>query len=95
MWIETQRFKERGMGLVASGKLPEAEAVFREAVRKNPEDPAPHFHLGIILGKQARYREAEEAFSSIRLNPNERILLQPWSCVGKARIVCSKPKKLS
>ncbi len=68
--IETQRFKERGMGLVASGKLPEAEAVFREAVRKNPEDPAPHFHLGIILGKQARYREAEEAFrESIRLQP--------------------------
>ncbi len=68
--VEAQRAKERGMGLMASGKLSEAEAVFREAIRRDAQDPAPHFHLGILLGKQGRYREAEEAFrGSIRLQP--------------------------
>lgn len=44
---------EAGRQALASGRLEQAEALFREAISLFPEDPAPWFNLGLIY-KQRR-----------------------------------------
>jgi len=50
------------------------EAEAREAIRRKPEDPVPHFDLGYVLFRQGRCKEAEDELrASIRLNPDDTL----------------------
>ncbi len=51
-----------GVSLMLADDLPAAEEAFALAVRLAPEMSAYHNNLGLLLGKQQRYREALQAF---------------------------------
>ena len=51
-----------GVSLMLAGDLPAAEKALADAVRLAPEMYAYHNNLGLVLGKQERYREALLAF---------------------------------
>ena len=56
--------------LYSRGKLAEAEVAYREAVRQNPNDAWPHFHLALVLNARKENAEAEqEARAAFRLKP--------------------------
>src|SRR5262249_11503331 len=48
-----------GRALEASGRLAEAEAAYREAVRLSPNLPRVHFALGRLLQREGKKEEAE------------------------------------
>jgi Flp pilus assembly protein TadD len=45
-----------------TGERGRAEAHYRDAVRLAPEDPVPHFDLGVLLEEQGRREEAVNAY---------------------------------
>ena len=60
-----------GNALTAQGKLDEAEAAFREAVRLKPDWPVAHLNLGKALRAQGRLGQAEAEFrEAVRLQPD-------------------------
>jgi tetratricopeptide (TPR) repeat protein len=57
-----------GRALVKAGRAVEGEAVLRELVRQQPNNPEAHFHVGYALLKQNRAAEAVAAYrEAIRL----------------------------
>jgi tetratricopeptide (TPR) repeat protein len=48
--------------LLAQGKLPEAESLYRKAVLLGPEDAAAHSNLANVLSLQQKYAEADAHF---------------------------------
>lgn len=51
-----------GEAAIDSGRLPDAEAAFREAVRSYPESASAQFGLGNVYVRQGRLGEAESAY---------------------------------
>ena len=61
-----------GFALLQWGKLDEAIAEYREAIRLKPNDPTAHNNLGNALGQRGKLDEAiAECREAIRLKPNE------------------------
>ena len=61
---------KRGDILVDQGKMDEAAAEFREAIRIDPELAEAHVYLGTILGHQKKLDEAAAEFrEAIRIDP--------------------------
>ena len=59
-----------GLTFFKSGKLKEAEASFREALKINPKLLEAHFYLGNTLGKLGRLEEAEASYrEALKINP--------------------------
>jgi len=59
-----------GWALVGQRRFKEAEAMFREAIRRKPDYFLAHYNLGFVLRHQKRAKEAEAAGrEAIRLNP--------------------------
>ena len=48
-----------GVALMRQGKLDEAIAEYREAIRLRPDDGPTHFNLGTALGRQGKLDEAD------------------------------------
>ena len=60
----------RDDGRQAESEAARREALFREAIRRNPFDADDHCGLGDALQEAGRYREAEDAYrEAIRLDP--------------------------
>ena len=57
--------------LFGQGKVPEAIAAFREAIRLQPDDAIAHYGLGVVLVGQGKVSEAMTAWrEAIRLQPD-------------------------
>jgi tetratricopeptide (TPR) repeat protein len=68
--VDSIHFK-RGDILVDEGKMDEAAAEFREAIRIDPELAEAHVYLGTILGHQQKLDEAAAEFrEAIRIDPD-------------------------
>ncbi len=62
----------RGNGLRGEGKLEEAMAAWREAIRIKPDIAEAHSNLGIALADQGKLNEAVAEFrTAIRINPDD------------------------
>ncbi len=60
-----------GNELLSRGKLDEAAAEYREAVRLNPKNQDAHFNLGTALAKQGHSAEAKEQYvEALRIQPD-------------------------
>ena len=60
-----------GIALEGAGRLPEAVAQYREAVRLEPGNAESHFNLGIALGREGLAADAIAQYeTSIKLQPN-------------------------
>ena len=56
---------------IAAGKLPEAEALYREQLTASPQDANLHHRLGIVLLKQKRFADAQaELLTAVNLKPD-------------------------
>ncbi len=55
-----------GNALKAHGKLEEAVAEYREAVRIKPDYVEPHYNLGLVLNAQGKPEEAVAEFRAAR-----------------------------
>ncbi|WP_025322685.1 tetratricopeptide repeat protein [Deferrisoma camini] len=65
-----QSAEERAFRLYQEGKLEEARAVYQEAVRNNPSDPAVLNNLGGVLNLLGRPRDAERVLArALSLDP--------------------------
>ena len=64
---------------VQPARAPEAEALFRRAIALRPDQPTPHFNLGMALIAQGRWAEAESPLRSY-------IERNPRSATGHARL---------
>jgi Flp pilus assembly protein TadD len=53
---------EQGRSLESAGRLDEAVAAYREAVRRAPRNPLSHIRLGLALRGVGRDEEANQAF---------------------------------
>ncbi|MBS0264980.1 MAG: tetratricopeptide repeat protein, partial [Planctomycetes bacterium] len=70
------RHEELGKVLHQNGKLPEAEAEFRDAVRLRPRRVALYFELALVQREQKKYPEAEATLREAeKLNPPREKLL--------------------
>jgi Tfp pilus assembly protein PilF len=59
------------MALERQGKLAQAEAAYKEAIRAQPGYFAPHFNLGMLLSRLGRRAEAEAALrATVRVQPD-------------------------
>jgi len=57
--------------LAQQGRLEEAQAQYREAIRKIPNNPEAHCGLGALLAQQNKYDEARQEFAeALRLKPD-------------------------
>lgn len=57
--------------MLAAASMPEAEARARELIAAQPQSAAAHFALGNLLGRQARWGEAQQAyFQAYTLDPD-------------------------
>jgi tetratricopeptide (TPR) repeat protein len=62
---------ERGVALAVQGKLDEAIAEYRAAIRLKPDHAEPHYDLGVALAVQGKLDEAiAEYRAAIRIKPN-------------------------
>ena len=53
------------------GRIPEAEAEFRESLRLNPESAPTHYNIGLVFSMQRKYQQAAAEFqNATRLDPN-------------------------
>ncbi|HJL46403.1 MAG TPA: tetratricopeptide repeat protein, partial [Polyangiaceae bacterium LLY-WYZ-15_(1-7)] len=60
-----------GERALAAGEVDEAEALFRQAVEEDAEDPRAQLDLGLVLELQNDYREAEAAYrAALRIDPD-------------------------
>jgi serine/threonine-protein kinase len=60
-----------GMALCQAGRVDDGEAVLREWIRRQPNNPERYFYLGTALAEQMRLNRAEEAFrQAIALKPD-------------------------
>jgi clan AA aspartic protease (TIGR02281 family) len=61
---------EAGKAAYARGDFLEAERLFREAIAAAPEEPMPHYHLGVALTRLRRFAEAAAAYHrALQLRP--------------------------
>ncbi|MFH1680311.1 MAG: tetratricopeptide repeat protein, partial [Candidatus Eisenbacteria bacterium] len=73
---EARRLYEKGTFLRAQGRLEEAAAAFREAVRNDPQCGDAHNDLGYVLFHLKQYAEARDSFqSALRLAPGDPEIL--------------------
>jgi protein O-mannosyl-transferase len=64
---------ERGNGLRDEGRLEEAAAQYRDAIRREPEFAEAHNNLGLVLGRRGRAAEAiEEISKALDIAPDLR-----------------------
>lgn len=65
-----QDLNEAGTQAYHRGDFAAAERLYRQALRQSPRDAVLHYHLGVALTRQSRWREAAAAFrSALRLQP--------------------------
>jgi Flp pilus assembly protein TadD/ADP-heptose:LPS heptosyltransferase len=74
-----QEHTQAGVRFVKENRLAEAEASFREAIKRKPELAEAHDNLGVVFARQGRLPEAEASF---RL----AILMKPSSATGHANL---------
>jgi tetratricopeptide (TPR) repeat protein len=64
---------QEGQALFLDGEVEQAEALYREALRIKPGDPAALYHLGVLLkvtGKKDQARECFEAATQVEDHPD-------------------------
>jgi tetratricopeptide (TPR) repeat protein len=60
-----------GLGWLKAGDLPEAERFFRKALEQNPDSPAAHLHLALLLLEEGKTEEAgPELETVLSLDPD-------------------------
>lgn len=63
-------YGQQGLNLLRQGDPAAAEGQLKAAVRQNPKDDKAFSNLGVALGQQNRWREAQAAFQkAVALNP--------------------------
>ncbi|MEM7027685.1 MAG: tetratricopeptide repeat protein [Pseudomonadota bacterium] len=61
----------QGLILTRLGRMPEAEQVFIELTKKNPQLPEPYNNLAVVYAAQGKYSEAEQALKdAINTHPS-------------------------
>jgi clan AA aspartic protease (TIGR02281 family) len=67
-WVQ---LNEAGKAAYSQDDLAEAERLFREAMAAAPDEPMPHYHLGVALTRLRRFDEAVAAYQrALRLSPS-------------------------
>jgi hypothetical protein len=63
-----------GLLLLRAGSADEAEVVFREAVRRHPDDAESHTHLAFVCAKRADHASARAEYeTALRLDPESAL----------------------
>jgi tetratricopeptide (TPR) repeat protein len=74
--MDRQAIFERAFALHQSGRLTEAEPLYRQVLKAAPDDFAPRLLLGILLHQQARNDEALEFLAAaVAMNPHSDLAL--------------------
>ena len=65
-----EAYNNLGLLWLQTGKLSEAESVFREAIQRKPDYAAAHYNLGLTLLKSGHSMAAQTQFETAhRLDP--------------------------
>jgi tetratricopeptide (TPR) repeat protein len=75
-----EAWKEKGLLLARAGRLVEAEAALREAVRRGPQSVGARFNLAVALQRLGRLDEAARAFRHALLQDPEHA--PSWASLG-------------
>ncbi len=71
---------ELGLALARLGDLDAAEPLFRDVLRRIPEDGTCHYNLGLVLDRRGRRAEAERSFrKAVLFDPD---LDRAWASLG-------------
>src|SRR5258708_29353953 len=68
---------------ISKGDFATAERLFSQALVQAPDEPLLHYHRGIALMRQSRWREADR--KSTRLNSSHHIISYAFFCLKKKR----------
>ncbi len=76
---------EAGRTVTELNRIDEAIAFYREALSKEPWHAHLHHNVGMLLASQGRFEEAaREGAEALRLNPDDRTLLEFYARVQQA-----------
>ena len=80
-----RRAHQPGRLLHESGRLAQAERVYREATRGCGDDPVLLYNLGVLLDDMDRKAEAVEAYeAALRVDPGSPIVTTTWRCCTRS-----------
>ena len=83
---QTAPLHRLGETLLALGNLDEAEARFREALRRRPGDPRAHYNLGLVAAARQEWEAARDSFSACLAYPACRQKARFQLAAVKARL---------
>lgn len=72
--LSPERHNDKGQKYMDQQRWSEAEAEYREAVRREPQEALWHNNLGVALARQARYLEAEVEYkAAVKAQPEKAL----------------------
>lgn len=85
---EVSEFLAVGNGLLQQGKLQEAEACYRQVIKRSPQDSQAHHNLGEVLSAQGFWSQAESAYRrAVELQPDS---FESRNSLGQALVAQEK-----
>jgi tetratricopeptide (TPR) repeat protein len=62
--------RQQALALEQQGKVPEAEAAWRQYLKTHPDNPEPYAQLGVLEARQGHYKEAVPLYrKALAMNP--------------------------
>ena len=71
LFQKVEQLLQQGYDAVNARRVEEAESIFRQVIKIDPNNAEAYYNLGIALGQQRKLEEAVANFQqAIKLNPN-------------------------